>query len=83
MEKDYTQKMGKVIKIDESKIQGHLRELVQKTVEETLNKMLNAEADQLCNAKRYQRTQSITDTRVAHYPKKTPHQSQRSKIKHP
>ena len=70
MEKDYTQKMGKVIKIDESKIQGHLSELVRGTVEETLNKMLDAEADQLCNAERYQRTQLRTDTRAGHYQRK-------------
>lgn len=37
------------------------------TVEETLNSMLDAEADNLCNAARYERTASRTDTRADHY----------------
>ncbi len=44
------QKLNKVIQIDEDQIQKHLGELVRGTVEETLNKLLDAEADQLCNA---------------------------------
>ena len=70
MEKDYTSNMGKVIKIDETKIQDHLGELVRGTVEETLNKMLDAEADQFCNAERYERTQARTDTRAGYYQRK-------------
>jgi len=68
--KDYTQSMGKVIKIDESKIQDHLGELVRGTVEETLNKMLDAEADQFCNAGRYERTEARKDTRAGYYQRK-------------
>ena len=37
-------------------VRGHLDELVRSTVEETLNQMLDAEADQLCGAKRYERS---------------------------
>jgi len=59
--KSVSQKLGKVIQIDEDKIQQHLGELVRATVEETLNKLLDAEADQLCNAKRYQRTEERRD----------------------
>ena len=70
MAKDYTSSMGKVIKIDETKIQDHLGELVRGTVEETLNKMLDAEADQFCNAERYERTQARTDTRAGYYQRK-------------
>ena len=44
-EKDYTQKLDKVIKIDETQIKDHLGEMVRGTVEDTLNKMLDAEAD--------------------------------------
>ena len=40
--------MGQVIQIDEARIRDHLGELVRGTVEETLNAMLDAEADQLC-----------------------------------
>lgn len=67
MQENYTQTIGNVIKIDESKIKNHLGELVRDTVEETLNKMLDAEADQLCNAQRYQRTEARTDTRAGYY----------------
>lgn len=48
--------LNKVIKIDEARIKNHLGEMVRSTVEETLNDMLNAEADQLCNDQRYERT---------------------------
>lgn len=70
MKKEIPQKLGKVIKIDDEQIQQHLGELVRGTVEETLNKLLDAEADQLCNAARYERTQARTDTRAGHYQRK-------------
>ena len=47
--------MGQVIQIDEARIRDHLGEMVRGTVEETLNAMLDAEADQLCGAGRYER----------------------------
>ncbi len=43
--------MGQVIQIDEARIRDHLGEMVRGTVEETLNAMLDAEADQLCGAR--------------------------------
>ena len=49
-------KLGQVIQIDEGKIQEHLGEVVRSTVEETLNALLDAEADRLCGAERYERT---------------------------
>jgi transposase-like protein len=61
---------NKVIKIDEARIKNHLGEMVRSTVEETLNNMLNAEADQLCNAQRYERTDTRTDGRAGHYKRK-------------
>ena len=48
-------------------VAGHLDELVRSTVEETLNQMLDAEADQLCNAKRYERTADRVDSRAGSY----------------
>ena len=42
--------MGQVIQIDEARIRDHLGEMVRGTVEETLNAMLDAEADRLCGA---------------------------------
>ena len=44
MNKD-TKTLGKVVQIDEARIRDHLGELVRGTVEETLNNMLDAEAD--------------------------------------
>lgn len=52
--------MGQVIQIDEARIRDHLGEMVRGTVEETLNAMLEAEADQLCGAGRYERSQILT-----------------------
>ena len=56
-----------VIKINEAQIQDHLGEMVRSTVEETLNAMLDAEADQLCGAKRYERNDKRTNGRAGHY----------------
>jgi putative transposase len=67
MTENVSQKLDKVIKIDEEKIHEHLGELVRGTVEETLNKLLDAEAEQLCNAARYERTEARKDTRAGHY----------------
>jgi len=67
MKKQYNAKLNKVIRIDEEQIQNHLGELVRDTVEETLNKLLDAEADQLCNAARYERTELRKDTRAGYY----------------
>ena len=55
--------MGQVIKIDEVQIHDHLGEMVRGTVEETLNAMVDAEADELCGAGRYQRSADRIDTR--------------------
>ena len=59
--------MGQVIQIDEARIRDHLGEMVRGTVEETLNAMLDAEADQLCGAGRYERSQARQDTRAGSY----------------
>jgi len=62
--------LGKVVKIDDARIQDHLGELVRGTVEETLNAMLDAEADALCGAQRYERSPDRIDTRAGHYDRK-------------
>ena len=59
--------MGQVIRIDEARIRDHLGEMVRGTVEETLNAMLDAEADQLCGAGRYERSEARQDTRAGSY----------------
>ena len=37
----------------ETKLKGHVDEVVRSSVEETLNALLEAEADQICRAQRY------------------------------
>jgi transposase-like protein len=70
MENDSTKPLGKVIRIDEGEIRGHLDEMVRGTVEETLNSLLDAEADELCRAQRYERSADRVDTRAGHYKRK-------------
>jgi transposase-like protein len=69
MKKD-TRTLNKVVQIDDRRIQDHLGELVRGTVEETLNAMLDAEADQLCGAQRYERSPDRVDTRAGSYERK-------------
>jgi putative transposase len=54
--------LNNVIRIDDDRIKGHLDRIVRGTVEETLNSLLDAEADRLCNAQRYERTEARRDT---------------------
>ena len=44
--------LNQVVQIDEGRIAAHLDEVVRNTVEETLNALLDAEADELCGARR-------------------------------
>jgi transposase-like protein len=64
---DSSTKLGKVIEVNEERIQAHLGEIVRGTVEETLNGLLDAEADRLCRAGRYERTPDRVDTRAGSY----------------
>ncbi len=59
-----------VIKIEEEKIRSHVDQVVRETVEQTLNGLLQAEADELCGAKRYARSPERLDTRAGHYDRK-------------
>lgn len=61
---------GNVVRIDEERIKDHLGRIVRGTVEDTLNALLDAEADRLCNAKRYERTEARRDTRAGSYSRK-------------
>lgn len=62
--------LDKAIHIDTKQIRGHLDQLVRESVEETLNKMLDLEAEQLCNARRYERSPDRLDYRAGHYTRK-------------
>ena len=58
------------IKINEKEIGDHLNQLVRQSVEDTLNSLLDAEADAICNAGRYQRSPDRLDTRAGSYKRK-------------
>ncbi len=60
----------KIIQLNEGVIKQELGELVRRSVEETLNALLDEEADRLTNAKRYERTDERLDTRAGHYDRK-------------
>ncbi len=62
--------LSQIIRIDEAKVAGHLNGLVRRTVQETLNQMLDAEAQELCNAQRYERTEARKDCRAGFYRRK-------------
>jgi transposase-like protein len=62
--------LSNIIKINEAQIHDHLGKMVRNTVEETLNAMLDAEADQLCNAQRYERSEERLNGRAGHYKRK-------------
>ena len=59
--------MGKIIEVNEEFVRDQLGELVRGSVEETLNSLLDKEADRLCNAERYERSDARKDTRAGHY----------------
>lgn len=69
-QKHCTAKKGKIIQIDEQEVKEHLGEIVRGTVQETLNALLDEEADRLCNAKKYERTEGRRDTRAGTYSRK-------------
>jgi transposase-like protein len=67
MPDDTPSPLNNVITIDDERIKSHLDRVVRGTVEETLNALLDAEADRLCNAQRYERSEARRDTRAGHY----------------
>ncbi|HEX7115687.1 MAG TPA: IS256 family transposase [Steroidobacter sp.] len=58
------------LRVDENKLKGHVDEVVRSSVEETLNALLDAEADEICRAQRYERSPDRVDTRAGHYERK-------------
>ena len=62
--------MGNIIQLNEREIKSQLSTLVRETVEGTLNKLLDEEADRITNAHRYERKEERLDTRAGHYTRK-------------
>ncbi|MGI6513717.1 MAG: IS256 family transposase [Syntrophomonadales bacterium] len=57
----------KIIHLNEGAIKNELKELVRQSVEETLNSLLEQEAEELTNAGRYERTEQRKGYRSGHY----------------
>ena len=56
-----------IVTLNEESLRSDLRELVRKTVEDTLNGLLEAEADELVGAERHGRTAEREAYRAGHY----------------
>ena len=56
-----------IIQLNEAAIKGQLKDLVKNSVEETLNALLDHEADELVNAGRYERSGERKGYRSGHY----------------
>lgn len=57
----------KIVQLNEEVIKGELKELVRGSVEETLNGLLDAEAERLTQAARYERSEERQGYRSGHY----------------
>jgi transposase-like protein len=60
----------KLIEIDQSQLERHVDGLVRDAVQDTLNALLDAEADALCGAKKYERSPDRVDYRAGSYTRK-------------
>ena len=57
----------KIVQLNEEVIKGQLKELVRGSVEEPLNELLEAEAEKLTQAARYERNEQCQGYRSGHY----------------
>jgi putative transposase len=67
MVEDTTEGLKDAIRVDKAQLRDHIDEAVRSSVEETLNGLLEAEADQICRAQRYERSPERVNTRAGHY----------------
>ena len=59
-----------IIQLNEENVKSELKELVRNSVEETLNELLNKEAEELTSAAKYERTEARQGYRSGHYSRK-------------
>ena len=57
----------KIVQLNEEAIKGQIKELVRGSVEETLNELLESEAEKLTQAARYERSEARQGYRSGHY----------------
>jgi len=68
--KEGTGSLGTAFRVDADEVRAHVDQVVRGTVQETLNALLDAEADRACNAGRYERSPDRQDTRAGSYERK-------------
>lgn len=59
-----------LVSVDEESLRGDIVELVRKTIQDTLNALLEQEADEMVGAERYERTADREAYRSGHYKRK-------------
>ena len=62
--------MGNFIQLNQEEIKCQLGEMVRKSVEDTLNAMLDEEADKITQAHGYERSEDQLDMQAGHYTRK-------------
>ncbi len=67
----------KIVQLNEEVIKGQIKELARGSVEETLNELLEAEAEKLTQAACYERSEARQGYRSGHYDRKPHHHLQR------
>jgi putative transposase len=65
MAEDNSAPLTGAIRIDDQQLRGHIDEVVRLSVEETLNGLPDAEADDICRAQRYEHSPERVDTRAS------------------
>ena len=78
-----TKPEDRIVSINESLVKDKLGELVRVSVEDTLNQMLDTEADLLCNADKFERTESRTNQRAGFYERNLDTKAGKVKLKVP
>jgi len=80
---DFGKMEGRFIQVNEGELKKHVSEIVRESVEDTLNSLLEAEADSLCQARRYERNAERASTRAGHYTRSLQTTSGEVKLKVP
>ena len=62
MAEDTAEGLKDAIRVDTAELRGHVDAVVRSSVEETLNALLQAEADGICGATRYRKLPRQGDT---------------------
>lgn len=63
----------KIVQLNEEVIKSQIKELVRGSVEETLNELLEKEAEKLTQAARYERNEARQGYRSGHYDRNLNH----------